>query len=170
MNRRKNNFQQLGFRKSSPSATGLHACDAFVSVTNVYGLEKGIYRYDAEAHQLYLAKEGMTDQELMFYVCDQFWVEGIAAGIFIMLDMRLVWAKDKNVRALPVAYLEAGHFSQTIQLCATSLGLKTWITGSFRDDEISKDFRINSSYISPVAFVGFGHGTDSSIPLEFIKE
>lgn len=165
-----NNMLQLGHRKSSPSASGLHACGAYVSILRVDGIKNGLYFYNSEEHALELIKEGCADSDIEAYVCDQFWSKGLAAGIFITVDLDLVWAKDRKVRALPVAYLEAGHFSQTLQLCSATLGLQTWITGTFRDDVVSLALNLDASRIFPVAFVGFGHGTDEAIPQKFKKK
>ena len=35
-----------------------------------------------------------------------------------------------------MAYVEAGHISQTYQLVATAMGLSTWLTGAFTDNQV----------------------------------
>lgn len=163
------NISQFGMRKSSPSASGLHACSAYLVVLNVTDLTPGIYFYDASDHSLREVSTSIDLSDVISFVCDQFWIEGISVGIFVTLDLRKVWVKDPRVRGLPVAYAEAGHFSQTLQLVAAGLDLQTWITGTFRDDEVNKKLEINSDYSFPAFFVGVGHGSNNSIPKEFLE-
>jgi SagB-type dehydrogenase family enzyme len=45
--------------------------------------------------------------------------------------------KYPHSRAYRVALFDAGHLSQTVQLVATALGLRTWITAAFYDNELN---------------------------------
>lgn len=163
------NIEQCGIRKSSPSASGLHACDAYLAAININGIPEGIYLYDPTDHTLIEITTSLNINEVKYFVCDQFWVDGISAGIFITIDLRKVWIKDPHIRGLPVAYAEAGHFSQTLQLISTSLDLNTWITGTFRDEEVANKLDLKSDYQFPCFFVGVGYGENTAIPKEFFQ-
>ncbi len=158
-----------GLRRSSPSATGLQGCDAYLVAQNVSGLEKGIYYYSNEEHCLYKLKDELGDQGLIYATNDQFWAKNLSAGIFIVNDMQRTWIKDKKARGYLAAYLEAGHISQTILLGATALNLNTWITGTFRDDVIDNLLQLKGSPCFASFFVGLGYGDNGSIPNKFIE-
>ncbi len=160
-------FVSLGKRKSSPSSSGLQACDGFIVVMNVTGLENGIYFYHDQDHSLQKVHESISNDLLSSLVFDQFWVEGIAFGIFITIDLRKAWIKDVKTRGYVTTYIECGHVSQTIQLVSTALNLQTWITGSFRDDLLSATLNIQEDFIFPCFFIGMGNGSNNSIPIAF---
>jgi len=159
----------LGQRRSSPSATGLQGCDAYLVILNANDIEQGIYYYASDAHTLYRLKNTFDDRSLVYALGDQFWAKNLSAGLFIVNDMRRTWIKDKKARGYLAAYLEAGHLSQTILLTATALGLHTWITGSFRDDVVEEKLQLKNSPCFASFFIGLGFGDNGSIPEKFIK-
>jgi nitroreductase len=55
-----------------------------------------------------------------------------------------------------MAFVEAGHLSQTFQLVATALGLNTWLTGAFADQQVERLLNIEGSAEQPLFFVGCG--------------
>lgn len=151
-------------RKSSPSGSGVQSCDAFLAVVNVKGIEAGYYFYDAKGHKLGLLSQGCDDAAISHVMVDQFWIKGAACGIFITVDMNRVWYKTPFARAYGYVFLEAGHISQTALLSATSLGLKTWLSGSMRDEFIAKKFGVDGMRLFPVTAVFIGHGSDNAVP------
>lgn len=151
-------------RKSSPSSSGVQACEAFIEVVNVDGLEPGYYHYRATTHELALLSLGCDAAAISHSVCDQFWVKGAAFGIFITVDMTRVWYKCDFSRAYAYIFLEVGHISQTALLNATALGLKTWLTGSMRDEFVAQKFGLDGWRAFPVSCVFVGQGTDAAIP------
>ena len=165
----KHNIPSYGLRGSSPSATGLQGCDAYLVALNVEGLEKGIYQYSSKEHSLYQLKNSLNSNGLIYATNDQFWAENLSAGIFIVNDMRRTWIKDKKNRGYLASYLEAGHISQTLLLASTALGLQTWITGTFRDDIVDDLLQIKGSPCFASFFVGLGYGDNNSIPKKFIE-
>lgn len=151
-------------RKSSPSGSGVQACDAYLAIVNVDGVASGYYAYDAHTHRLGLLTEGCDDAALSHIMCDQFWIKGAACGIFITVDMHRVWYKTPLPRAYGYVFLEAGHISQTTLLAATSLGLKTWLSGSMRDEFIAEKLGLDGRRLFPVTSVFIGNGSDNAIP------
>lgn len=57
-----------------------------------------------------------------------------------------------------MAYVEAGHISQTFQLVATALGLATWLTGALSDERVELLLGLEESAEQPLFFVGGGYG------------
>lgn len=158
------NLNSVAERKSSPSGSGVQACDAYLAISNVEGIDAGFYFYDADDHRLGLISAGCDDAILSHIVCDQFWVKGAACALFITVDMHRVWYKASLARAYNYVYLEAGHISQTVLLSATSLGLKTWLSGSMRDEFIAKKLGLDGRRLFPVTSVYLGNGTGNAIP------
>ncbi len=151
-------------RKSSPSGSGVQACDAYLAVVNVDGLVPGYYHYHADAHELALLSLECDEAAISHSVCDQFWVKGAACGIFITVDMNRVWYKSELARAYAYVFLEAGHISQTVLLNATALGLKTWLSGSMRDEFVAQKFGLDGWRHFPVTSVFVGQGADNAVP------
>ena len=160
-------LRDLVRRRSSPSATGLASCDAIIYVHNVNSLEPGVYSYHEMDHTLIKHAKGINEKELVYGLFDQFWVENVAAGIFIINDMRLTWVKDLKNRGYLSSLMEAGHVSQNLLLSGTACGLQTWISGAFRDDFLAKKFDL-PEYRFPSLFIGIGHGSGRALPQDYI--
>ncbi|AIK95542.1 SagB/ThcOx family dehydrogenase [Candidatus Odyssella acanthamoebae] len=151
-------------RKSSPSGSGVQACDAYLAVVSIEGLVPGYYHYRADGHELALLTPECDAAAISHSVCDQFWVKGAACGIFITVDMNRVWYKSDLARAYAYVFLEAGHISQTTLLNATALGLKTWLSGSMRDEFVAEKFGLDGWRHFPVTSVFIGHGIEDAVP------
>lgn len=148
----------IGVRKTSPSAGGIHSIQAYVTIFSVEGIPSGLYLYDAKGHTLELIHKNVPWEKLIHIMADQFYMEGLAFGVFMVSDLERVWAKYLHSRAYREIFLDAGHLSQTFQLTATSLSLETWISGYFRDDDLMDFLEISEENKAPLLFVGAGHG------------
>jgi SagB-type dehydrogenase family enzyme len=151
-------------RRANPSSSGLQACDCYLSVTHVDGLDQGFYYYDTHTHSLQLLALGCDDDMQSYLVCDQFWVKGAACGLFITVDMERIWHKSDLPRAYAYVFLEVGHISQNLLLGATTLDLKTWLTGTLRDGFISEKLLLDGVRCFPVSSVFIGNGTEEAVP------
>jgi SagB-type dehydrogenase family enzyme len=162
-------FQQIGLRKSSPSAGGLHSSEAYILALNIKNLEPGIYHYQAHKHILSLIRKVDLSVELSNLLCGQYFAQGLSLGIFITSRFDKIWHKYPHSRAYRVALLDIGHLSQTFQLTATALGLNTWLSGAFVDSEVTRllDLKDDGSE-QPLFFVGAGFGDGS--PLDLIAK
>lgn len=140
-------------RRTSPSASGLAAIDAYVIARNVQDLQPGVYGYHND--QLIRLAENPDDYEMKSAMMDQYWVSEIPAGIILVSDLRRTWVKDISTRGYISNYLEAGHLSQNIQLVATALELHTFLSGAFVDDHVSAMLGLEEFQL-PTLYVGFG--------------
>ena len=159
----------IGVRKSSPSAGGIHSVQAYVTVFNVEGIESGLYLYDSKAHSLGLIHTKVEFETLITLIADQFYMEGLAFGVFLVSDLERVWAKYLHSRAYREIFLDAGHLSQTFQLTATALSLNTWLSGYFRDDDLVEFLRIQGENKVPIIFVGAGKGERTPLHPEMVE-
>lgn len=148
----------IGTRKSSPSAGGIHSIQAYVTVFNVEGIDPGLYLYESKEHSLSLIHTKVDFEILIPLMGDQFYMEGLAFGVFMVSDLERVWAKYLHSRAYREIFLDAGHLSQTLQLTATALSLNTWLSGYFRDDDLMDYLDISGENKAPLLFVGAGLG------------
>jgi SagB-type dehydrogenase family enzyme len=145
----------LDARRSSPSGGGLNACEGFLLAQNVIGLEPGLYAYHPKEHALSFVKP-LPSLSLGHLLCGQHFISNLPVGLFITSRFDKLWWKYGHSRAYRMAYVEAGHISQTFQLVATSLGLKTWLTGALTDDQVEALLGLEDSPEQPLFFVGCG--------------
>lgn len=160
---KKYGYKQVGLRKTSPSAGGLHPSEAYLFAINVSGLEQGIYHYQAHKHALTLIHRDCSPSALTRLLCGQYFAKDLSLGIFIASRFEKVWHKYPHSRAYRVALMDVGHLSQTFQLSATALGLNTWLSGVFMDVEVEKLLKINETSEQVLFFMGAGLGDNSPI-------
>jgi SagB-type dehydrogenase family enzyme len=147
--------QGLSARRSSPSAGGLNACEGFLLVQNVEDLEPGIYAYHPADHTLSRVNP-LPESALGQLLGGQHFIDNLPLGLFITARFDQLWWKYEHSRAYRMAFVEAGHLSQTFQLVATALGLNTWLTGAFADQQVERLLNIEGSAEQPLFFVGCG--------------
>jgi SagB-type dehydrogenase family enzyme len=145
----------LDARRSSPSGGGLNACEGFLHVQNVCGLEPGLYAYHPADHALSFVNPA-PDSPLGQLLCGQHFIDNLPVGLFITSRFDKLWWKYEHSRAYRMAFVEAGHLSQTFQLVATALGLNTWLTGALADDRVEALLGLEDSAEQPLFFVGCG--------------
>ncbi|WP_223488243.1 SagB family peptide dehydrogenase [Pseudomonas sp. A-RE-19] len=158
----------LGARRSSPSGGGLNACEGFLLVQNVNGLNPGLYAYHPCDHSLSFINP-LPRLPLGQLLCGQHFINNLPVGLFITSRFDKLWWKYEHSRAYRMAYVEAGHISQTFQLVATALGLNTWLTGALTDDQVETLLTLENSAEQPLFFVGCGH-SDGQVMCKELKD
>jgi SagB-type dehydrogenase family enzyme len=124
-------------------------------VQNVIGLKPGCYAYHPSEHALSFVNP-LPNQPLGQLLCGQHFINNLPVGLFITCRFDKLWWKYEHSRAYRMAYIEAGHISQTFQLVATSLGLNTWLTGALTDEQVEALLGLENSAEQPLFFVGCG--------------
>jgi putative peptide maturation dehydrogenase len=154
-------------KKHSPSGCGLHPIEAYLLVQRVTGLAPGLYHYDPQAHALEPmatlsageaaagARELVAGQECF-----------ANAPVLVLMAARFqrnFWKYRQHPKAWKVIQLDAGHLSQTWQLCATELRLGTFITAAINDGCAERLFGLDGISEGAIAVCGAGpraaHGT-----------
>jgi SagB-type dehydrogenase family enzyme len=158
-----------GTRRAYPSGGGLHPIEGYAVIFNVKGVPPGIYHYDTQDHALTYIKGPVTYKALSTLLCGQFFVEGVAFGLFLVGYLEKVWHKYGHSRSYKDVYLEAGHVSQTLLLSATNLGLLTWVSAWFSDKAVSDLLNIDGLKSFPMFFQGFGYGEKRALPKNMIN-
>jgi SagB-type dehydrogenase family enzyme len=162
------NMEAVPVHRSSPSTGGLNSSECYVIVRHVIGLKPGIYHYQSHSHGLGFAGAIPDDFKLALYLTGQMYADEYAAGLVITSRFDKLWTKYTEDRSYRFALLEIGHLSQTALLAATGLGLNTWVTGQFFDDELRSLLKIpTESHEYPLFFIGLGKGPKNPIDRYF---
>jgi SagB-type dehydrogenase family enzyme len=148
-------------RRSSPSGGGLNACEGYLYVRNVKGLDTGIYAYHPDEHAVSLVRR-LPDEPLGQLLCGQHFINSLPFGLFITSRFDKLWWKYGHSRAYRMAFVETGHVSQSFLMVATALGLDTWLTGALADHQVERLLDLEQAPEQPLFFVGCGHG-DSQV-------
>lgn len=151
-------LQSTGVRKSSPSAGGLQASEAYVLAMDITDLPQGIYHYRSHQHVLSLITDDLKTLELGKLLAGQHFAEDLPLGIFITSRFEKLWSKYRHSRGYRMVFLDVGHLSQTFQLCAAAMNLDSWLTGAFLDTEVNKLLKIEDTPEQAIFFVGAGRG------------
>lgn len=149
--------ETLRARRSSPSGGGLNSCEGYVYAARIVGMEPGIYYYHPDIHALRKVHP-LPYEPLGLLLAGQHFINELPMGLFITSRFDKLWWKYEHSRAYRMAYVEAGHISQTFQLAATALGLATWLTGALSDERVELLLGLEESAEQPLFFVGGGYG------------
>lgn len=122
--------------RAAPSAGALYPIELYPVVHDVAGLERGIYHYAVQAHELETLEQGdfrgaVTRAGLYQRFLGQANVCFVLSAIF----QRTRWKYHE--RAYRYVLLEAGHIGQNLYLAATSMGLGACAVGAFFDDQLN---------------------------------
>lgn len=156
-------LEQLGVRKSSPSAGALHSSEAYLVALHVKELSAGIYHYQSHNHTLSVIDKNDAGSALGHLLAGQHFAEKLSAGIFISARFEKNWHKYKHSKGYHHILLDIGHLSQTFQLCVTAIGFQTWLSAAFLDDEVAQLLKLQKTTEYPMFFVGMGQGDGHSL-------
>jgi len=150
-----------GYRRAAPSAGSLQATEVYVAALHVSGLPTGLYHYRSQTHELTLVQKDVKGEHIGSLLGAQMYAKDLAFGVFFTSRFDKLWWKYPNSRAYRVALLDVGALLQTFLLVCTGLGLKTWPTGHFFDDEINDLLEIDGIKEATLFFAGAGEGSGS---------
>ena len=181
------------YKRTSPSGGSLHPVECFLIVQRVEGVVPGLYSYRLDTHALEpvvpaiappqsgdtgttpsgdAAQRAWTANELRAFariaVAGQDWFAD--APVLCVLAPRFhrnFWKYRNHAKAYRVCVLDAGHLSQTLQLCATQAGLGPFVTGAINEVDLERAFGFTGYRQSPLVVCGFGARTDTLTESEF---
>lgn len=107
--------------------------EAYVTVSNVEGVDNGLYHYNLIEHSLEHLSDPLTRDELDFAAYQQPMVTDAAAVIFLTSVVARLGHKYRHPRSLRAMYMDLGHVGQTFAMVATANGLGPNQTAAFRD-------------------------------------
>ncbi|MBV9606309.1 MAG: putative peptide maturation dehydrogenase [Solirubrobacterales bacterium] len=157
-------------KRTSPSGGGLHPIEAYPIVTNVAGVEPGIYHYDARDHSL-VRLEDIAQEEAgalaTFFLCGQKYF-GMAHVSFILTARfyRNHWKYRRHQKAYAGILMDAAHLSQTLYLVGAELNLGTYVTIAINAGDIEQRLGIDGVSEGVIAMIGCGRRVPGRSPLE----
>ncbi|RCV65693.1 Nitroreductase [Methanophagales archaeon] len=123
--------------RTAPSAGALYPIELYLVVGDVEGVNKGVYRYRPEEHDLEKVTDGDIRAELADAALGQECVrDGAIAIVFTAVYERTTGKYGE--RGIRYAHMEAGHAAQNVYLQAVSLDLGTVAIGAFNDTKVAK--------------------------------
>ena len=143
--------------RTAPSAGALYPLELYLVVGDVEGIDKGVYRYRPEEHELEKVTEGDIRAELADAALGQECVRDAAIDIVFTAVYERTTRKYGE-RGIRYAHMEAGHAAQNVYLQAVALDLGTVVIGAFNDSEVAKIVNVseqgNPLYIMSVGRKG----------------
>jgi putative peptide maturation dehydrogenase len=164
--------QVTTLKRTSPSAGGFHAIEAYPLILAVDGLDPGLYHYNAAEHALELLVPLGVDEAraaATAFVCGQTYFGD--AHVLLVLAARFeraFWKYRNHQKALTALMMDAAHLSQTLYLVATELGLGAFVTAAINNADIEERLGIDGYREGVLAVCGFG--TPAAEPSPFDPE
>lgn len=120
-------------RRTAPSAGGLYPIELYAVVGDASGIDAGLYRYDAELHELITLAHGDVRKQISELSAHQYWIADapvilVVTGVYARTEVRYGPRSERYV------WMEAGHVAQNICLQATAATLAVVGVGAF--DEV----------------------------------
>lgn len=147
-------------KKTSPSGGARHPIEVYPIVSNIEGVNPGVYHYNVKDHSLELLHQGPERSEILSISSKQEWASQ-APVCFLMSAVfgRTMW-KYRHAKGLQTIYLDCGHLSMSLYLVATALDLGVCFTDAIshsRADKLIGLDGIQEAVIS-LSAVGFPKG------------
>jgi putative peptide maturation dehydrogenase len=147
-------------KKTSPSAGGLHPCEAYVLAQRIEGVAPGLYHYHAVNHVLEPVQAltaGQARQLAMTAVADQQWFADAPWMVIVAARVaRNFWKYRNHAKAHRALLLDAGHLSQTLYLLATEAGMAGFVTAAINEAELEQALGLDPLADAVIAVCGCG--------------
>ncbi|MBN1212024.1 MAG: SagB/ThcOx family dehydrogenase [candidate division Zixibacteria bacterium] len=143
--------------RAAPSGGALYPIEIYVIITNVEGLDMGLYHFRVADSSLELVKAGHFNKEIHEAANEQSAVGN--SPLTVILTSRFERSTRKYAdRGYRYIYMEAGAICENIYLQVTSLGMGTVAVGAFNDRWLNELLEIDGAeeaalLIMPVGFV-----------------
>ncbi len=135
---------ERGYR-TAPSAGATFPLEMFLVVSNVDGLEKGLYHYHPDGNQLEFMREADLAEPIYQASLSQSMV--LDGGIVLVFAAIFERTTERyGERGIRYVHNEIGHASQNVHLQAAALDLGTVVIGAYDDDEVEEVLRLGDQY------------------------
>lgn len=135
---------ERGFR-TAPSAGATFPLEMFMLASNVEGLEKGLYQYHPDDHQLEFVREADLAEPLYRASLSQSMI--LDGAIVLIFGAEFERTTQRyGERGERYVYNEIGHASQNVHLQAAALDLGTVVIGAYDDDEVEAILDLGDQY------------------------
>lgn len=110
--------------------------ELYLIISNVRGVEKGIYHYDMELHGLHQLKTNIDTSDIGYYCYGQPEMKNAAVVLFISAEYEKYMWRYRHERAYRNLLMDVSQLAQSIILATTSNGKKSFLTPALRDTEL----------------------------------
>lgn len=128
------NIDETSMYFTYPSSGGIQSVIPIILVTNVEGIEQGIYYYEAKELDLYrIAGFDNNDYDKTtssFKIATQ---SAVSIHLYVVADQKCYKYQNRGYRFL---LLECGHIMQSVHLCSTSIEIGCVVSGGGYDTPI----------------------------------
>ncbi len=150
----------VALHRTSPSGGALQPLEAYLLVLHVETLAPGFYHYDAANHALELIRRFELDEgrDLAVEICGG-QSHAHSAHVMVVMTLRFLrnyWKYRQRSLAYGALLMEAGHFSQTLHLVATELGLGIFFAPIGDGPRVEEVLGLAPAEEGPVAICGCG--------------
>lgn len=145
-------------KRAVPSGGGRQPFETYLLVTNVDGLEKGVYRYLPIEHKLIIVTEHLPDAEDLV---DKAWYQkfiGMGAVVFAWAAMPYRSEWRYSILSYKDILIEAGHICQSLYLACEAIGAGTCAIAAYNQKGVDELIQVDGEnemtvYLSPVGKV-----------------
>lgn len=130
--------------------------ELYVLARNVDGLDRGLYHYQADGHQLEAIGSDPGDDYLREMTYGQEMCVAAPVSVVVTAIPGRCSAKYDNGRALRVIYTDSGCLLQTFGMVATALGLGAYTTAAFCDGDAEHLLGLDGVRETPLLVLGAG--------------
>ena len=135
---------ERGYR-TAPSAGATFPLEMFLVISNVDGLQKGLYHYHPDGHQLEFIREADLAEPLYQASLSQSMI--LEGGVVLVFGAIFERTTERyGERGIRYVHNEIGHASQNVHLQAAALDLGTVVIGAYNDDEVEEALRLGDQY------------------------
>jgi SagB-type dehydrogenase family enzyme len=130
--------------------------EIYVVVQGVAEIERGVYQYVPQSHQLLSVGPAVDDAEIASCIQQQTWVGGAGFCMFVCADWRRYMWLYRHSRAYINLLIQAGEFSQEVLQAAYARGLGGWVTPALSESKAAGLLRLSDVHQDPVLFIKIG--------------
>lgn len=129
-------------KRAFPSAGARYSIELYVNITNVAGMQSGLYFFDIFHESLIYNGLPINNEELGIYLLKQEFAYSASVAVFFVANMKTI--KEKyGKRGERYVLVETGHISQNLYLLSQVLNISTVSVGGFCDDMIAHRLMLN---------------------------
>lgn len=146
------------------SAPDADCFDAYVVSIRTPGLDRGIYRYDSQAHRLEVVERRpespeALDQRVEDLLISQPYARGAAFLLVVTANYGAIRSRFDGPRDLRSAYAALSMRAHRFLLAATAFDVATFQTGAYHETEFKEFLSLDHFDVHPEFTLAFG-GTD----------
>lgn len=142
--------------RTVPSAGARHALETYLAISNVEGLEAGLYQYQALSHELAHLELGAFPGDEISQAClgQDFVRKAAVLFIWTAVPYRMTWRYGE--RGYRYLYLDVGHVCQNLYLAVEAIQCGACALGAFHDDQLNSLLQLDgeNQFVIYLASVG----------------